>query len=94
MLRRPLAMLALPLAALALGACGTTKIDNEKAASEMEKGLKRQLGLKQVSVTCPKDIEAKKGDKFDCQVRAGKAKAKIVATQRDDKGNIRWQLSR
>jgi Domain of unknown function (DUF4333) len=85
----------LPLAAaLALAACGSKVINTDKAETEIEKGLKQQLHLQNVSVDCPSNVKAKKGDTFNCTAKSGKQTAKILVTQEDDNGRIRWRLVR
>ena len=79
---------------MALAACGSKTVNTDKAETEIEKGLKQQLKLRSVSVTCPGDVEAKKGDRFDCRATSGNDKARIAVTQSDDDGNIRWRLAR
>ena len=80
---------------LLLAACGSKTIDTGKAESEISKGVAQQTGAKGVKVDCPDDVDAKKGDTFDCNLTAsGGQKAKIKVTQQDDEGNVRWQLAR
>ena len=89
----PFALLA--AAALPVAGCGTKTIDTGKAESEIGKGVAQQTGAKGVKVDCPDDVDAKKGDTFDCDLSAaGGQKAKIKVTQQDDKGNVRWTLAR
>jgi Domain of unknown function (DUF4333) len=79
-------------AALAASGCGTETVNTDKAASEIEKGIREQLNIRNVEVTCPDDVEAKEGDTFDCTARAQGESATISVTQQDDEGNIRWKL--
>ena len=81
-------------AALAVAGCGSKVINTDKAEREIEKGLKQQLHLKDVSVSCPDDVKAKKGDTFNCTAKSGKQTAKIAVTQLDDNGRISWRLVR
>ena len=83
---------ALALATLGIAACGTTTIDTDKAESEITKQLDKQVG-KGAKVSCPSDIEAKKGDTFNCTATDPDGnKATIVVTQKDDEGNVSWEL--
>jgi Domain of unknown function (DUF4333) len=92
-LTRPALLPLLGLAAaLAAGGCGTKTVNTDKAAEEIEKGLTEQLNVKNVEVTCPDDVEAKKGDTFECTAKAQGESAKISVTQQDDDGNVRWKL--
>jgi hypothetical protein len=81
-------------AALALSACGSKVLNTGKAETEIEKGLKQQLHLKSVSVNCPDDVKAKKGDTFNCTAKSGKQTARIAVTQQNDSGRISWRLVR
>jgi hypothetical protein len=90
---RSLPTLAIALiAAVPLAGCGSSKLNTDKAETEIEKGLKNQLNLPSVDVQCPNEVEIKAGSKFQCPVTAGKEKGTIEVTQQDDQGNIRWQL--
>ncbi len=90
-MRRP-ALTATLLTALAIGACGTESLDIGKAESEIEKGLRDQLGTKDTSVDCPDEVEAKKGDEFDCKATVDRQKGTVNVTQQDEEGNVRWQV--
>lgn len=87
-----LALLAAPLAALAAG-CGTKTINTSKAETEIAKGIEEQTGLRDVTVKCPEDIEAKQGDRFRCTASARGQTAPVRVVQRDDDGNISWRLT-
>ncbi len=88
-------LLTVPLvAALALAACGSKVINTGKAETEIAKGLKQQLHLKDVTVKCPDDVKAKKGDTFNCTAKSGGKSARIAVTQLDDNGRISWRLVR
>jgi hypothetical protein len=93
--RRLLPALATALViAVPLAGCGTSKLNTDKAETEIEKGLKGQLNLTSVDVQCPSEVEIKAGSKFQCPVTAGKDKGTVEVTQQDDQGNIRWQLKK
>jgi hypothetical protein len=82
------------VAAVAAAGCGTKNVNTDKAASEIEKGLIQQLGVKGVEVSCPDDVEAKEGDTFECTAKSQGESATISVHQQDDDGNIRWKLER
>ena len=87
-MRRLIAVpLAVPLVALVAG-CGETVIDQGKAED-----LARQIAdsgtVKTKSISCPKDVKAKKGADFDCQIEwTDGTKGSITIHQEDDKGHI------
>jgi uncharacterized protein DUF4333 len=89
--------IALTLAALALAvplaACGTETIDTGKVEDEVVKGIENQTDAENVKVDCPDDVEAKKGDTFECEVSAAKSRGATVSVeQTSDDGHIRWEL--
>jgi hypothetical protein len=63
----PLAVLAL-VPVLAVAGCGETVIDATKTEDAIEHDLEKSVGLKIASVSCPSDVEVKKGTKFQCVV--------------------------
>jgi Domain of unknown function (DUF4333) len=83
------------LAAAPLGACGQARLDTDEAESAIRAGLTRQTGVKIDSVRCPDDVEARQGDTFRCLAMASNGqRARVEVTQRDDEGNVSWQLVR
>jgi hypothetical protein len=93
-MRFPLGLTAaIVAAAAALGGCGTTTIDTDKAETEIQKGIKEQTQV-EATVSCPDDIEAKAKDTFECTAtpKDGGEKATVTVTQKDDEGNITWEL--
>ena len=80
---------------VALVACGETVIDSGEIESQIAGDIEEQTGTRDVEVACPDDIEAKKGDIFECEATApGGIKQTVEATQVDDDGNIDWKLVR
>ncbi|WP_353866716.1 DUF4333 domain-containing protein [Svornostia abyssi] len=74
--------------------CGTTTLDTDKAETEITKELDKQVGTG-AKVSCPDDVEVKKGDTFNCTATDPEGnKATIVVTQKDDEGNITWELKK
>jgi len=80
------------LAALPVAGCGTSTLDVDQAEVEIQKGLKQQLKLKTVDVSCPEEVEIKAGSKFQCSVKGDNDTGTVEVTQKDDQGNIGWQL--
>jgi Domain of unknown function (DUF4333) len=80
------------VAAALLAGCSST-IDSDKAESEIQKGIERrtsgQIPVK--AVDCPDDVEAKKGDTFQCTVTGDNGKTgRVTVAQRDDEGNVTY----
>jgi hypothetical protein len=75
-----------------LAACGSKVLNTDRAEKEIAKGLKAQLHLKSVTVSCPGDVKAKKGDTFNCTAKSGGKTARIAVVQEDDNGRISWRL--
>ena len=76
-------------------ACGRTQLDTEEAESAIKSGITSRTGVKIDSVSCPGDIEAEQGGTFRCvAVASNGQRAQVEVTQRDDEGNVSWQLVR
>jgi Domain of unknown function (DUF4333) len=87
------AVAAVALAAgIALGGCGTKMLNTDNAEKEIVRGLEQQTKARNPKVSCPDDVEIKKGDRFNCRATAGGDSATIAVEQLDDEGNIRWRL--
>ena len=84
------AHLCIPLAAAALVAgCGETKIDGPKAERLIRDLVTKQVGARVTTVTCPTQITAKKGVRFNCAVTAADGtKGNVLVTGRDSKGGV------
>ena len=89
MIARPAALtLALALGALALAGCAD-RLD-EKDIEGFVKSTAKEQGVAVKEVTCPEDVEAKKGVNFTCLVTAADGKkADIAVKQTSDDGNVR-----
>jgi len=78
---------------LVLTGCGT-KLDMTVINKSISDGLASQLGLTDTVVTCPQEAPpAKAGDTFECEAKpkdGGRLVLKV--TQKDDKGNVVWDL--
>ena len=78
---------------LLLTGCAT-KLDMNVISKSISDGLSSQLGLTDAVVTCPQEAPpAKAGDTFECEAKpkdGGRLVLKV--TQKDDKGNIAWEL--
>lgn len=82
------------LAALGLVACSSS-LDMAAIKTAISDGLKTQLGLEVASVTCPDSREIKAADAFEC-VAVPKLGGRLTmkVTQKDDQGNIAWELGK
>lgn len=85
--------LAAVAAALLVAGC-TNVLDEAKAESTIRDGLATQLGAPVAKVDCPADRAAKTGDVFECTAKTedGQELA-IKVTQKDDQGNLEWELT-
>jgi ABC-type uncharacterized transport system auxiliary subunit len=80
------------MAALLLAGCGdeTKTVDHTTLEKAIEISVARQRH-EVVIVACPKDIEQKKGKRFNCTAtRASGEQVKFRVTVKDDKGNLRY----
>ena len=90
------AALVLALAATLLAACGDEEpkmLDIERVEKGIAEGVERDNpGTDVVSVTCPDEVEQRKGVKFKCQVKGSRKgqRAEATVTQTDDSGRVRY----
>jgi uncharacterized protein DUF4333 len=81
-------------AAAAVAGCGTKTLDVPAAEREIAKRLTSEEGRK-FTVRCPEEVEIKRGDTFQCRATAdGQDPANVRVTQLDDKGRVRWVVTR
>jgi Domain of unknown function (DUF4333) len=91
-MRRIAVVLVVPMVALAGAGC-SEQIDTAKAERSIKTGIESKTsgGVPVRSVSCPKDVEVKKGKSFDCTVTGTNGKkATITVVQTDDKGNVTY----
>ena len=79
------------LVALALAACGETKIDSAKLQSEIEDDAAGE-GLVLDAVDCPSP-KVKEGERFSCTVTVKGEERELEVTQRNDDGNVEYSLT-
>ncbi|MEX0993069.1 MAG: DUF4333 domain-containing protein [Solirubrobacterales bacterium] len=85
--------LVVVIALLALAGC-TETLNTDKLESDIEKALTK-AGTPAESVDCPSDVEPDKGSRFECTVETKNGKQrKVVVTQLDNEGHVRFRLSR
>lgn len=97
MIARPVG--ATVLLALCLAACGDEEEKRMLEIPPIERGIAREIerdrpGTKVVSVSCPDDVELKKGGTFACRVRGSRPGevATATVTQVDDQGRVRYRI--
>jgi hypothetical protein len=80
--------------ALALPATGCSRVlDSASVENEIEKQLERQLSGVNVSIECPEDIPAGRGESFECTATTNDdQKATIAVVQTDDEGTIDFEV--
>ena len=79
---------------LALSAC-TSKLSIDGVKKAISEGINTQLALPIASVTCPESREIKANDTFECTATpAMGGKLTVKVTQKDDKGNIAWEVAK
>jgi len=88
---RFIALAPVLVAVLSLTACGSNKIDDDKAETEIARAVRVQAGVPVKSVECPEDVTAKKGDEFECKVTAKDGTTgQVQVVQKDDEGNLKF----
>ncbi|MBA3300450.1 MAG: DUF4333 domain-containing protein, partial [Thermoleophilaceae bacterium] len=77
------------LAALALSACGTTKVKNTDVSEKVEAAVITPNGLTGATVTCPKETEAKKNAQIKCTIADDEGnKGAATVTVVDEEGEL------
>lgn len=77
------------LAALVLASCGESTIDAEKGERFIRGVVTEQVQARVGTVTCPDDVQTKKGTTFTCSVAGvDGSKGDVLVTQRDEDGNV------
>lgn len=86
---------AVLLASLALAVGCTQMLSMEGTSKAITEGLASQLAMPIASVKCPDSREIKAGDVFECiatPVMGGRLTVQV--TQKDDAGNVAWEVSK
>ena len=92
-MRRPILLAPLAVCLIAFAGCGDKKLNTGKLEGKIKDGIEQQAGVKVKSVDCPGGVKAKKGDTFTCKATTTRGQtATVHVTQRDDKGNVRYQV--
>lgn len=85
------AILALVIGCHAEASCGSKKLDTDKAEKVLTDALAKATGMTP-TVTCPEDVDIKAGAIFQCEAKLGEAVGAFRVTQKDDKGNVSYEL--
>ncbi len=82
-------------AVLAIAAAACTKtLDTDGLEGKLKSQIEEQTGGAIASVDCPADVAVEAGGTFDCTaVEESGAEFTISVTQRDDKGNVDWEVT-
>ncbi len=88
-------LLSAGLAAVAVGACGETEIDEGKAEEEIAAGYEEQVpGAEVEGVECPDEIGNEEGSTAVCVMTLiDGSSGDIDVEVLDDEGNIRWDVA-
>jgi hypothetical protein len=77
--------------ALAAYSAGCAGIDPKKLASKIEEKFESE-GLKVKDVECPKSVEVKEGDKFECEGKTSRGDRFVVKVKQQGGGEVSWEL--
>lgn len=81
---------AVPL--LALAGCSKT-VDKDDLAKEVKSALASQADIKDATVTCADDLEAKKGATVKCDLEADGSKGTAtIEVKSVDGSDIKWEI--
>lgn len=81
-----------PCLLLAFSGCGERTLNTSQVEDLVTQGITKQTSAKGVKVECPEDVTMEAGNQFECQATAGGERAPVKITQKDDQGNISWEL--
>lgn len=86
-----LSRFAFAVVALSAVACSKPKLDDTKLDEALRSGLKgAKIEVK--TLTCPKGMEQRAGNDFDCQGETTEGTKFVVkVSQPDDSGNVKWK---
>jgi hypothetical protein len=77
-----------------LAACGQKVLDPSSAEKLISGEVEKQVGATPKSVSCPDDMEAKKGATYDCTLTAPNGdKVGVKLTMTNDEGRFRFEVT-
>jgi hypothetical protein len=81
-------------AIVVLVAACSRPLDIDGLESELKDQVEEEFGTTGLTVTCPDDVKAEAGSTFTCEASdASGATMVLTVTQRDDQGNVRWNVT-
>lgn len=84
-------MLAVPVAT---GSCIPRTLRTDQLERRLSRDLVETLGVPGIRVSCPSDVEIRRGDTFVCVATAPNGdRLRIEVTQVDDDGSVTWELA-
>lgn len=91
---RPLATLAATAAAVSLLAgCGTRTVEGQELEGKITTSLERQVGERPDAIECPNEVDAKKGTKARCIIKASDgSEIGLNVTMTDDEGAFDYEV--
>jgi hypothetical protein len=96
--RSVVALALLGIVVLGAAGCGSTVIDDEKAADTLQASLEKSLHEKIKAVDCPSDIKVEAGKRFTCTVEISKGKSATatlkILNQNADVGLVGLQANK
>jgi hypothetical protein len=81
------------VAILALTAACNKELDTSKPERAIAREVKRAYGITPKEVSCPDNLKAKKGSKFQCVIVLSDDRLTAEVEQTDDKGGLRFDLA-
>jgi hypothetical protein len=73
-------------------ACSKT-LDTSDIETQIKSGIEDQTGATIESVGCPDGVDVEAGATFDCTVKGAQGSGTVTVTQKDDQGNVTWELN-
>ncbi len=87
---RACALLAIGL--LATG-CSRT-LDTDQVEFQLKGQVETDLDTSGLTVTCPDDVKVEAGSTFTCEATDGSGATMVITvTQKNDQGDVRWNVS-
>ena len=86
---------ALALAAALLVGCGSKTLPGSAVSQRISAGLERQVGERPGAVRCPKEIEAKPGQRARCKiVGSDGSEIGLTVVMKDDRGRFDYVVDK
>lgn len=85
-MKKLLAVLVVPFAAVALTGCSVT-VDSSELETQISDALTQQVGEAPDDVTCPEDLDGEVGATTQCQLTAGDTVLPVDVTVTSVEGN-------